>query len=138
MVNANRVKAGIGVGGSCCGGFVEGNILSMCNKTCSVPLSHLGSAILVSKASSRSAGFIPSKKGSLQTPSIIRHLDIRTMFSPFVWSYTPHKLATEQVMEDKMAVQAKVGVGASSLGEVCHGYKQQFFDGKGEGGLLGC
>jgi hypothetical protein len=85
----------------------------MCNITCSVPLSHLGSDILGNKATPRSAGHTPSKKGPLQTPPIIRHLEIRTMFPHVTWICTPHKLATEQVMEDKMALQAKEELAAA-------------------------
>ncbi len=62
-VNENRGGADIGSGGPCCRGLVEGNILNTCNEACSVPLSHLGSDIFGNKASLRSAGSIPSKKG---------------------------------------------------------------------------
>ncbi len=106
-VNENGGMAGIGEGGSCCGGLVEGNMLNMCNKTCSVPLSHLGSDVVGNEASPRSAGSIPSKRGPLRTPLIICHLDICTMFPPVAQICTPHVLATKQVMEDELAVQAK-------------------------------
>jgi hypothetical protein len=79
----------------------------MCNKTCTVPLSHLGSDILGSKASPRCAGFTSSKKSPLRSPSIICCLDIHTMFSPVARICTPHKLATEQGIKDKIAVQVK-------------------------------
>jgi hypothetical protein len=49
-VNENGGGAGVRVGGSCCRGLVEGNMLNMCNKTCSAPLSHLGSYIHGNKA----------------------------------------------------------------------------------------
>jgi hypothetical protein len=78
-LDENGGRAGIGDGGSCFGCLVEGNMFNMFNKTCSVPLSHLGSDILGNEASPRLAGPIPSKKGPLRTPSIIRHLDIHTM-----------------------------------------------------------
>jgi hypothetical protein len=106
-VNAYGAKAGVEGGGSCRRGLVEGDILIMCNKTCAVPLLDLGSDILGSKASPRSAGSTSSKKGPLRTPLILSHLDIRTMFPPVAQICTPHKLATEQVMEDEIAVQAK-------------------------------
>jgi hypothetical protein len=107
MVNEYGAEAGIRGGGSCRGGPVEGDILNMCNKTCSVPLSHLGSDILDNKATPRSTGFIPSKKGLLRILSIVRQSDIHTMFPPVEQIFTPHELATEKVMEDKMAVKAK-------------------------------
>ncbi len=107
--NEDRGEAGIRDGGSRCRGLVDENMLNMCNKTCSVALSHLGSDILGNKATPRSAGPTPSKKGPLWMLSIIQHSDIHTIFPPVARICTPNKLATEYVMEDEdeMALQAK-------------------------------
>ncbi len=107
MANEYRAKAGVGDGGSCHRGLVDENIVNMCNKTCAVPLSHLGSDIHGREASPRSAGSTSSKKVLLRMLSIIHHPDIHTMFPPVAQIRTPYKLATEQAMEDKIAVQAK-------------------------------
>jgi hypothetical protein len=106
-VNEDGGGAGIGNGGSCCRGLIDENMLNMCNKTCSVALSHLGSDIFGNEAIPRLAGPTPSKKGPLWMPSIIRNFDIHTIFSPVARICTLHKLATEQVIKDKMALQAK-------------------------------
>jgi hypothetical protein len=105
--NEYGAEAGIGDGVSCGRGLVDEDIVNMCNKTCAVPLSHLVSDIRGREASSRSTGSTSSKKVLLQTPLIIRHPDIRTMFPPVAQICPPYELATEQAMEDKIAVQAK-------------------------------
>ncbi len=47
MANENRAEAGVGDGGSCRRGLVGEDIANMCNKTCAVPLSHLGVFVCV-------------------------------------------------------------------------------------------
>ncbi len=106
-INEYRAKAGIKDGGSHRRGLIDEDIVNMCNKTYAVPLSHLGSDIHGREASPRSTGSTSSKKGPLWTLLIIRHPDICTMFLPVAWICTPRKLATEQALEDKIAVQAK-------------------------------